>query len=637
MTKKNKTYDASSIAVLRGLDAVKKRPGMYIGDTSDGTGYHHMLYEVVDNAVDECLAGHADEIVVELNKDGSATVTDNGRGIPTDIHPEEKVSAAEVIMTTLHAGGKFDQDSYSVSGGLHGVGVSVVNALSEFVNLKIYRNGEIHEMSFKNSIPVSPLQMTGKSRKKGTSVTFKPSLDFFNNVVDFSFEILVRRFRQISFLNSGLAFKLIDHRNGKSIDFADSGGVGGFVKFIDNKKQSLHDEPIEISGKVQQSNKIITVDVAIQWNDGYGENGECFTNNIPQRDGGTHLSGFRNALTRVMQKAIKDAKKDKIDITSDDIREGLTYVISIKLPDPKFSSQTKDKLVSSEAQPVVMSVVTEHLERWIENNPRYVKIIIDKIVQAATARDAARKARDLTRRKGELATNSINLPGKLADCQERDPSKSELFIVEGDSAGGSAKQARDRTNQAILPLKGKILNVEKSTLSKMLSNDEIRSLITALGVGIGDSFDISKLRYHKIIIMTDADVDGSHIRTLLLTFFYRQMPRLITDGYLYVAQPPLYRVRHRGKDYYLKDDATLDDFKKKHGNVESQRFKGLGEMNPDQLWDTTLDPNHRNLLKIDIENIEEAEDAFSILMGEHVEPRKHFIQQNALDVEHLDV
>ena len=798
----NNEYGADSIKVLKGLEAVRKRPGMYIGDTDDGTGLHHMVYEVVDNAIDEALAGHCDLVTVTINSDGSCTVTDNGRGIPTDIH-EEGISAAEVIMTQLHAGGKFDQNSYKVSGGLHGVGVSVVNALSTHLKLTIKRNGKIHEMDFADGDSVSPLKIIGDcGEESGTSVTFTPSPETFT-MTEFKFSTLEYRLRELAFLNSGVHILLTDKREteDKSIDLVYEGGVQAFVEYIDRSKVSMLDNPISMKGTKDG----ITVELAMQWNDSYHENTLCFTNNIPQRDGGTHLAGLRGALTRqVNNYALSSgiAKKDKIQLDGGDIREGLSCILSVKVPDPKFSSQTKDKLVSSEVRPVVESIVNQKLGEWLEENPSEAKKIVQKVVEASMAREAARRARDLTRRKGAL--DIASLPGKLADCQSKDPAQSELFIVEGDSAGGSAKQGRNRHNQAILPLKGKILNVERARFDKMLSSQEIGTLVTALGTGIGrDDFNIEKSRYHKIIIMTDADVDGSHIRTLLLTFFYRQMPEIIEKGYLYIAQPPLYQVKRGEKAIYLKDDEAMEQYlvdnlinstvlNTKNGSrsgqdlqsvaimsakavrhinniarttgnapilekvalsggfdanilkdeklakvvinnlqdrlnkgiknkdshwkvvinedgikinrlirgvpesviisssiieridalklnkmkaemietfeepavaeikekqysiygpldlvkfineqgkkgISVQRYKGLGEMNPDQLWETTLDANARTLLQVKVKQIEEANTIFETLMGDVVEPRREFIQSNALNVSNLDV
>ncbi len=795
-------YGAESIKVLKGLDAVRKRPGMYIGDTDDGSGLHHMVYEVVDNAIDEALAGYADEIVVILNADGSVTVEDNGRGVPTEIHKGEGVSAAEVIMTQLHAGGKFDQDSYKVSGGLHGVGVSVVNALSSKLEMTIWRGGKEHFMRFAHGVPEKPLKVVGEAgAKTGTRITFVPSPKTFT-MVEFDYATLEHRLRELAFLNSGVRIVLSDHRGvePKVEEMRYEGGIRAFVRFLDRTKHPLINEPIVVE---RQQDKI-TVEAALWWNDSYHENVLCFTNNIPQRDGGTHLAGFRAALTRTVNTYAAEsgiAKKEKVPLTGDDAREGLTCVLSVKVPDPKFSSQTKDKLVSSEVRPVVESVMAEALSQWFEENPGEARNIVQKIVEAAAAREAARKARELTRRKGAL--DMASLPGKLADCQERDPAKSELFLVEGDSAGGSAKQARDRAFQAVLPLRGKILNVERARIDKMLSSAEIGTLITALGTGISDEFDLAKLRYHKIIIMTDADVDGSHIRTLLLTFFYRQMKSLIEQGHLFIAQPPLYKVARGKSERYLKDEKGLEEYlvgegledailitgdsarrggsdlrdivetarkigsilkglhsryprfiveqaaiagaldakrlrdKQAHaaatyiakrldalseetekgwhgealpegglrfwrelrGVMEShlidgpfiasadalkldsfaphlqevyakpatlkrkdsslvvhgpselldavmvagrkgltlQRYKGLGEMNPEQLWETTLDLDTRTMLQVKIKEGEDADDIFSRLMGDVVEPRREFIQANALQVANLDV
>ena len=793
-------YGADSIRVLKGLDAVRKRPGMYIGDTDDGSGLHHMVYEVVDNAIDEVLAGYATRVEVILNADGSATITDDGRGIPTDIHTEEGVSAAEVIMTQLHAGGKFDQNSYKVSGGLHGVGVSVVNALSDWLDLKIWRDGKTHEMRFQRGDTVAALRVTGDApdlgdgrRLNGTSVTFLPSLETFS-AIEFDRKTLEHRLRELAFLNSGVTIYFRDLRGPEPFEerLHYDGGVEAFVRHLDKSKTAILKAPLVVRGRRDK----VEVDLALWWNDSYHETMLCFTNNIPQRDGGTHLAAFRGALTRVIGAYVESSgagKREKVSVSGEDAREGMTCVLSVKLPDPKFSSQTKDKLVSSEARPAVEGLVHEALSQWFEEHPNEAKAIIAKIVEAASAREAARKARELTRRKSALDISS--LPGKLADCQERDPTKSELFIVEGDSAGGSAKQGRNRENQAVLPLRGKVLNVERARFDKMLGSEQIGTLITALGAGIGrEDFDIEKIRYHRIIIMTDADVDGAHIRTLLLTFFYRQMPQVIERGYLYIAQPPLYKAS-KGKAFrYLKDDAEMDAFLFEEGGdgasltlasgevlagedlirlvrearaaktlidrlaarapafaVEQaaiagllsetpdidaaarrlglyaeegdglwtgekaegghpggyifsrvrrgvserivlddqllhasdarrlaertpalkdtygspavfrrkdqatpvrgpldlvravldagrkglyiQRYKGLGEMNASQLWETTLDAEARTLLQVRVEHADDADDMFSRLMGDLVEPRRDFIQEHALDAE----
>ncbi len=797
------SYGADSIKVLRGLDAVRKRPGMYIGDTDDGSGLHHMVYEVVDNAIDEALAGHAKLVEVTLNADGSCTVRDDGRGIPTGIHEEEGVSAAEVIMTQLHAGGKFDQNSYKVSGGLHGVGVSVVNALSTVLKLTVWRDGLEHYIEFAHGDAVAPLKVVGPAPgRRGTEVTFTPSPETFT-MVEFDYDTIEHRLRELAFLNSGVHIVLTDARpaNPKREDLYYEGGLEAFVRYLDRAKSPLISKPILIRGEKDR----IGVEVALWWNDSYHESVLPFTNNIPQRDGGTHLIGLRSALTRQVTGYIERsglAKKEKVDVTGDDCREGLTCVLSVKCPDPKFSSQTKDKLVSSEVRPVVESLVNEKLSQWFEENPAEAKVVTSKVFEAAQAREAARKARELTRRKGVL--DIASLPGKLADCQERDPSKSEIFIVEGDSAGGTAKQGRNREFQAVLPLRGKILNVERARFDKMLSSEQVGTLITALGTGIGrDDFNVEKLRYHKIIIMTDADVDGSHIRTLLLTFFYRQMRAIIDNGHLYIAQPPLFKVSRGKSEQYLKDERALEDYLvvqgvegsllRLHGGeqragadlaalvdearavarllrglhsrydraaveqaallgalkplataddpvgveravalaermnaiaeetelgwsgrtenggyiltrslrgvaqaitldsgllastearrldehakplreafagpavfvrrgeetpvkgpadlleavnaagrkgVSVQRYKGLGEMNKDQLWETTLDREARSLLQVKIRDMDDADDIFVKLMGDVVEPRREFIQENALNVANLDV
>ena len=634
-------YDSDSIKVLKGLEAVKKRPGMYIGDTDDGTGLHHMVFEVLDNSIDEGLAGFCNQIDVVVGKDGSVSVADNGRGIPVDKH-EEGASAAEVIMTVLHAGGKFDENSYKVSGGLHGVGVSVVNALSSKLILEIERQGSKYRQEYADGFPQTKLEIVEKSEKTGTKVTFIPSKKIFSHT-KFDVDILIKRIRELSFLNQGIGISVLDERTGKSHDFKSEGGLNEFVKHITGKK-----ETVGTPFYAQANMKGIGVEVAVQWTNTYRENVQCFTNNIPQADGGTHLAGFRGGLTRVIKNFIKKEdlmRKKEVEITGEDVREGMVAIISLKMPDPKFSSQTKDKLVSSEARPAVEGLLNDYFMDFLLANKPQAKEILGKVLEAAYAREAARKAKEMTRRKGLLDIGG--LPGKLADCQEKDPSLSELFLVEGDSAGGSAKQGRDRSFQAILPLKGKIINVQKARLDKVLSSNEIGTLITALGTGIGvDEFDVEKLRYHRVIIMTDADVDGSHIRTLLLTFFYNQMYDLLEKGHIYLALPPLFKIKKGSKTHYAKDEEEKDEILKalreesSEGarSPEIQRYKGLGEMNPEQLWETTFDPTNRRLVQITLDDAREmVDDIFETLMGDQVQPRRQFIDENALRAENVDI
>jgi DNA gyrase subunit B len=634
-------YDSDSIKVLKGLEAVKKRPGMYIGDTDDGTGLHHMVFEVLDNSIDEGLAGFCNQIDVVVGKDGSVSVADNGRGIPVDKH-EEGASAAEVIMTVLHAGGKFDENSYKVSGGLHGVGVSVVNALSSKLVLEIERQGSKYRQEYSDGFPQTKLEIVEKSEKTGTKVTFIPSKKIFSHT-KFDVDILIKRIRELSFLNQGIGISVLDERTGKSHDFKSEGGLNEFVKHLTGKK-----ETVGTPFYAQANMKGIGVEVAVQWTNTYRENVQCFTNNIPQADGGTHLAGFRGGLTRVIKNFIKKEdlmRKKEVEITGEDVREGMVAIISLKMPDPKFSSQTKDKLVSSEARPAVEGLLNDYFMDFLLANKPQAKEILGKVLEAAYAREAARKAKEMTRRKGLLDIGG--LPGKLADCQEKDPSLSELFLVEGDSAGGSAKQGRDRSFQAILPLKGKIINVQKARLDKVLSSNEIGTLITALGTGIGvDEFDVEKLRYHRVIIMTDADVDGSHIRTLLLTFFYNQMYDLLEKGHIYLALPPLFKIKKGSKTHYAKDEEEKDEILKalreesSEGarSPEIQRYKGLGEMNPEQLWETTFDPTNRRLVQITLDDAREmVDDIFETLMGDQVQPRRQFIDENALRAENVDI
>ena len=634
-------YDSDSIKVLKGLEAVKKRPGMYIGDTDDGTGLHHMVFEVLDNSIDEGLAGFCNQIDVVIGTDGSVAVSDNGRGIPVDKH-EEGASAAEVIMTVLHAGGKFDENSYKVSGGLHGVGVSVVNALSSKLILEIERQGSMYRQEYSDGFPKTELEIVGKSDKTGTKVTFIPSKEIFSHTT-FDVDILIKRIRELSYLNQGIAISVLDERTGKSHNFKSDGGLSEFVKYLTGKK-----ETVGTPFYAQANMKGIGVEIAVQWTTTYRENVQCFTNNIPQADGGTHLAGFRGGLTRVIKNFIKKEdlmRKKEVEITGEDVREGMVAIISLKMPDPKFSSQTKDKLVSSEASPAVEGLLNDYFMDFLLANKPQAKEILGKVLEAAYAREAARKAKEMTRRKGLLDIGG--LPGKLADCQEKDPSQSEIFLVEGDSAGGSAKQGRDRSFQAILPLKGKIINVQKARLDKVLSSNEIGTLITALGTGIGiDEFDVEKLRYHRVIIMTDADVDGSHIRTLLLTFFYNQMYDLLEKGHIYLALPPLYKIGKGSKTHYAKDEEEKDEILKMLRKESSegarapeiQRYKGLGEMNPEQLWETTFDPANRRLVQITLDDAREmVDDIFETLMGDQVQPRRQFIDENALRAENVDI
>ena len=636
--KSNKAkYDSSNIQVLKGLEAVKKRPGMYIGDTDDGSGLHHMVFEVLDNCIDEAMAGHCSDIKVIINKDGSVTVTDNGRGIPVDVHKKEGVSAAQLIMTTLHSGGKFDDNSYKVSGGLHGVGVSVVNALSKKLTLEVHRDGGEYFQEYSEGKPKAKLKKIKKSDKTGTIITFYPSNKIFTST-EFDIEKIYKRIQELSFLNAGVSINVEDKRTGKSRKFKNNGGLSSYVTHLRGRKQIVSDI-FECSAEENE----VGVEIAMQWTDSYSENVLCYTNNIPQKDGGTHLAGFRGSLTRVLKSFIKkeNAKKTPTDLLGEDVREGLIAIISVKVPDPKFSSQTKEKLVSSEVEGVVSTIFNQYFNEFLLENPKDAMSIISKVSEAALAREAARKAREMTRRKGVLEI--AGLPGKLADCQEKDPAQSEIYIVEGDSAGGSAKQGRNRKNQAILPLKGKILNVEKARIDKVLGSQEVGTLIKALGCGIGEEdFDINNLRYHRIIIMTDADVDGSHIRTLLLTFFYRQMYEIVDKGHIYIALPPLYKIT-KGKEFiYASDEEEKDKAIKslsKSGTrgLEVQRYKGLGEMNPEQLWTTTMDPQNRRMMRVDIKDVQDANESFEVLMGDDVEPRREFIDKNALTVKELDI
>ena len=639
MAKKSKEakYDSSNIQVLKGLEAVKKRPGMYIGDTDDGSGLHHMVFEVLDNCIDEAMAGYCSDINVIINKNGSVTIEDNGRGIPVDVHKKEGVSAAQLIMTTLHSGGKFDDNSYKVSGGLHGVGVSVVNALSKKLTLEVHRDGGEYFQEYSDGKPKAKLKKVKTSKKTGTKITFFPSEKIFTSV-DFEVERIYKRIQELSFLNAGVAINVEDKKTGKSKKFKNTGGLSSYVTHLKGRKQIVS-EIFECSATEND----VGVEIAMQWTDSYSENVLCYTNNIPQKDGGTHLAGFRGSLTRVLKSFIKkeNAKKTPTDLLGEDVREGLIAIISVKVPDPKFSSQTKEKLVSSEVEGVVSTIFSKYFNDFLLENPKDAMSIVGKVSEAALAREAARKAREMTRRKGVLEI--AGLPGKLADCQEKDPTLSEIYIVEGDSAGGSAKQGRNRKNQAILPLKGKIINVEKARIDKVLGSAEVGTLIKALGCGIGkEDFDIDNLRYHRIIIMTDADVDGSHIRTLLLTFFYRQMYEIVEKGHVYIALPPLYKIT-KGKEFvYASDESEKDDAIKKLSKngtrgLEVQRYKGLGEMNPEQLWTTTMDPINRRMMRVDIKDIQDANESFEILMGDDVEPRREFIDANALSVKELDI
>lgn len=623
-------YDASHIKVMEGLEAVRHRPSMYIGST-DVHGLHHLVYEVVDNSVDEAMAGYCKEISVVIHGDGSVSVKDDGRGIPVDIHPQYNRPAVEIVMTVLHAGGKFDHDTYHVSGGLHGVGVSVVNALSEWLEVEVSREGRVYRQRYERGRPVSDLQITGVSENTGTTVRFKPDPEIFE-VTDFSFDVLSSRLRELAFLNRGLKISITDERSGRSKTFHYDGGIISFVQYLNKSKEVLHPNPIYFS-RVRDG---VSVEVAMQYNTSYNESVFAFANNINTREGGTHLSGFRAALTKTVNDFVREKKLLKGDakLTGDDLREGLVAVVSVRLPDPQFEGQTKTRLGNSAVRGLVESLVSEGLMEYFELNPQVAEAIVEKATEAMRAREAARRAKELTRRK--TALTSSGLPGKLADCVERDPAKSELYIVEGESAGGSAKQGRNRHFQAVLPLRGKILNVERARLDKMLKNEEIRNLITALGTGIGDDFDVTKARYHKIIIMTDADVDGSHIRTLLLTFFYRYMQPLIEAGYVYIAQPPLYQVRKGKSVKYAYSDEELAKLLE-DGKAVVQRYKGLGEMNPEQLWETTMNPEKRTLLRVTLKDAVEADEIFSVLMGEQVEPRRVFIETHAREVRNLDV
>ncbi|TGK03148.1 DNA topoisomerase (ATP-hydrolyzing) subunit B [Leptospira langatensis] len=636
MSQPDSSYSAGQIKILEGLEAVRKRPGMYIG-TQDETGLHKMVYEVVDNSVDEAMAGHCTDIIISILPDNVIEVKDNGRGIPTAIHPEKNISTIEVVMTILHAGGKFENDAYKVSGGLHGVGVSVVNALSEWLEVEVYQSGKIHQQKYSRGIPQGPVQVIGDSSDRGTVVRFKPDATIFTTT-EFQYDVLTSRFRELAFLNKGLKLIVQDKRKSESEkhEFLFDGGIVSFVEYLNENKHPLH-KTIHF----ERNKDDVIAEIAIQYSDTYSENIFCFTNNINNNLGGTHLEGFRAALTRTLNDFLKkdqQLSKKQAALSGEDLKEGITAVISVKIPQPQFNSQTKEKLVNAEIKGIMQTLTGEGLSLFFEENPTVTKKILEKCILAAKAREAARKARDLTRRKTVLEGGG--LPGKLADCSEKDPAASELYIVEGDSAGGSAKQGRDRNYQAILPLKGKILNVEKSRLDKILGNEEIRTLVSALGTGIGeDEFNVDKIRYHKIFIMTDADIDGSHIRTLLLTFFFRYMKSVIEKGFLYVAQPPLYLIRHGKTATYLYSDKEKDEYMKALGTEKAviQRYKGLGEMNPEQLWETTMDPEKRVVLKVKLDDYVEAEDTFNILMGDEVVPRRRFIEINAAKVANLDL
>lgn len=627
-------YNASQIQVLEGLEAVRKRPGMYIGSTGS-RGLHHIVFEIVDNSIDEALAGFCDEITVVINEDNSISVTDNGRGIPVDRHPQINKPALEVVLTMLHAGGKFGGEGYKVSGGLHGVGASVVNALSEWLEVKVYLNGKIYHQIYEKGTPKTDIKVIGTTKKTGTHISFRPDATIFEDI-NYDFDILAHRLRELSFLNKGLKISLKDKRRNEEITFLHNGGIVDFVKYLNKNKDVLHAKPIYISNEKDGSQ----VELALQYNDSYAENIYSFANNINTTEGGTHESGFKAALTRVMNDyARKNSllKDNDSNLSGEDIREGLSAIISVKIREPQFEGQTKTKLGNSEIRGITETIVNDGLSTFLEENPAVARKIIEKAINAARAREAARKARELTRRKNAL--ESTSLPGKLADCSVKDPAMSELYLVEGDSAGGSAKQGRDRRFQAILPLRGKILNVEKARLDKILANEEIRSMITAIGTGVGEDFDAEKARYHKIVIMTDADVDGSHIRTLLLTFFYRYMKPIIESGYIYIAQPPLYRIKKGKEEYYAYSDKELENMLKEigKGNYSLQRYKGLGEMNPEQLWETTMNPAKRTILKVSLEDAIKADEIFTILMGDKVEPRKIFIQTHAKQVRNLDI